>query len=88
MGGTDINGPIIHEIKYLFTETTYVDGQNNKIHLTTITLNKENKEMPVLFVIPGMSNDSYRGTSYVVLKKLDELITKFKKIYLSKKFKR
>ena len=80
LGGTDINGPIIHTIQYSFTETTYKDGEDNKIHLTTITLN--NEKLPVLFVIPGMSNVSYRGTSSVVLKKLDELKTKFKKIYL------
>ena len=51
-----------------------------KLHLIKVKLNDDDMK-PVLFVIPGMSHKSFRGTVNVVLSKLDELSTKFKTIY-------
>ena len=52
----------------------------NDIHIFKIILNNDDK--PVLFALAGISNNSFNGTSAVILNKLELLGTKFKEIYL------
>ena len=86
LGGTKFEDILINDfifdITYPTTKTTYKTDKGNEIHLITITLNTKDEQLPVLFVVPGMSHKSFLGTSLVVLSKLNELKTKFKKIYL------
>ena len=58
-------------------KTFIVDS--HMLHLIKIELNDDMK--PVLFVIPGLSHNSFKGTINVVLSKLGELATKFRAIY-------
>ena len=68
------------EFPYKLSKTTH--EIKKELHLVKIVLDEENIDKPVLFVLAGMSHNSFLGTSKIILSKLDELKKKFKEVYL------
>ena len=77
----NINDFLEIDYKLPYKTTKYVYNiDKHDIILIRIELNDNNKE--ILVVIPGMSHNSFVGTSKVILNKLNELKEKFKEIFI------
>jgi len=68
------------ETKYIPIKTRYTFNGKD-IHLFNIELNKD-EDKPVLFMLAGVSEKSFKKSSKILLEKLDVLTNKFKNIYL------
>lgn len=69
------------DITYETTINKYRTDDGKIFFLVKIKLN-DDKDKPVLFGMAGISKNSFKGTATVILKKLDELATKFSELYL------
>jgi hypothetical protein len=69
------------EIKYIPIKTTYKTSDGKDINLINIELNKD-EDKPVLFMLAGVSRNSFQKSSKILLDKLDVLQNKFKNIYI------
>jgi hypothetical protein len=77
---TDLEFMNITEIPYKLIKTTH--EFKKELHLVKIVLDEKNNDKPVLFVLAGMSHNSFLGTSKIILSKLEKLKEKFKEVYL------
>ena len=68
------------EIKYIPIKTKYTFSGKD-IYLINIELNKD-EDKPVLFMLAGVSHNSFVKSSSILLNKLDVLKNKFKNIYI------
>jgi hypothetical protein len=72
--------PEFDENKYIPIKTRYtINGKD--INLFNIELNKD-EDKPVLFMLAGVSEKSFKKSSKILLEKLDVLTNKFKNIYM------
>jgi len=66
--------------EFLYNVFKYLNDDGACLYVFKIELNQDPK--PILFSLAGFSNNSFSGTTKVILGKLKDLGTKFSEIYM------